>query len=205
MKILSNLFTPKSPGVRVETFFLHTQTPSWSMIHTAMSGMLVNTLGSQTMMTLATMAVWSHSLLTLLLIIMGLWNKQNMRHSSKNKFVKSTQRHLWNSLKNLFFHILWIVIPSLTLPRTPLTYWVTWYSTMVLSPLFLCNQSLLWILRTGKQISRILVSTLVKILYQLILLNQVWASSRACNWQPAQVRSCGISVQVIKGRWIYHV
>ena len=92
--------------------------------------------------------------------------------SSKNEFVKSTQRCLRNSFKNLFFYILWIVIPSLTLPRTPLT-WVTWYFTMVLSPLFLCNQSILWILRTGKQILRILVSTLVKTLYQLILLNQL--------------------------------
>ena len=98
MKIISNLFAPKSPGMRVKTFFLYTQTFSWSMIDTAMSGMLVNTLGSQT----TTMAVWSWSLLMLLLIIMGLWNKQNMRHSSKNKFIKLTQHHLWNSSRNLF-------------------------------------------------------------------------------------------------------
>ena len=178
MKILCSFFAPWSPGMRLETSYLHTQICIWSTTHTAMSGMLVNTLGSRaTMMTL-----WSQPLLASLLTITGLWNKQSMKHSCKTEFVNLMQCCHQNGSRNLFFHILWILVPSSTLPKTPLTYWVTWHSTMVSSPLFLCNQSLLGILRTGKQISKIPVLIFAKTLHWLIFLNLLWASSRDLQW-----------------------
>ena len=102
MKILCNLFAPWSPGVRLKTLFLHTQIRIQSMTHTAMSGMLANTLGSRaTMMTL-----WSQPLLASLLTITGLWNKQSMKHSCKTEFVNLMQCCHQNGSRNLFFHIL---------------------------------------------------------------------------------------------------
>ena len=58
MKILSNLFSPWSPGVRMKISFLHTQIPNWSTIHTVMSGMPANILETQTMM-MVMMTLWS--------------------------------------------------------------------------------------------------------------------------------------------------
>ena len=171
LRILSNLFAVRSPGMRVKTLFLYTQTPNWSMIHTKISRMLANTLGSQTTMTTMTvmMPVWSQFLLILLLIIMGLQNKQSIgvlpRMSLSNAMPPLEQ------FRKLVLSYSLDTLSKLT--RTPLIYWVTWHSTRVLSPLFLCNQHLLWILRTEKQISRTLVLTFAETLYRLIMLNQL--------------------------------
>ena len=137
-------------GERVKIFFLRTQIRNWSTIHTVTYGMLASTSGT---MTIAMMSPWLATqflflplllmlrpLLTLSSMTWGLQNKQSMRHSAETVFANSTPRCLLNGSRNSRFCILRIPIPSSTSPRIPSTYWVTWYSIMVSSPHFPCNQ-----------------------------------------------------------------
>ena len=142
MKTLSNLSTLGLTGERVKIFFLCTQICNWSTIHTVMYGMLMS---PSDQMRIASpwlvMQFWFpllllllQPLLTLLSMMWALQNKQSTRHSAETKFANLTPRWLLKGSRSSFFHIIQILIPSWTSPRIPLTFWVTWYFTMVSSP-----------------------------------------------------------------------
>ena len=142
MKTLSNLSALGLTGKRVKIFFLHTQIRNWSTIHTVMYGMLASTLDQMGIASpWLAMQFWFpplllllQPLLTLSSMIWALQNKQSTRHSAETEFVNLTPHWLLKGSRSSSFHILWILIPSWTSPRIPLTFWVTWYFTMVLSP-----------------------------------------------------------------------
>src|SRR5271168_4914107 len=132
------------------------------------------------------------------LMIMVPQNKQRTKHSAKTDSFNFRQRHLLSGSKNIPFHILWI---SSTLPKIPSTYWVTWFSSTVLSLPFLLNQILRCTRKTGKKTSKMSASMPVNILCPMIWPPLCSSFSRDCVCQLVQVRNCGIFVLVTTGRF----
>ena len=108
-KIQSNLSELRSADRRGKLLFSHTQIPYWSMIYTAMCGMLAITSVSKTTTILMTSPCPALPLtlrfLMLSPMIKALQNDYSMKHSSMTGFFYYISSHLLNNSRNSFCHI----------------------------------------------------------------------------------------------------